>query len=249
MIRQRDFDKTVTEWLEDGADRAPDRFVWAALEEVERAPQRDAWVASAEEFLMQFKRAVPVMGIAAAVVLAIVAFQFVGIPRTGDDESTPRTYTREDLETIVITESNAPEGITVNVTRRGAPVLHEPLRPGGELIDSSALVEAITSELDIDGRGYATWGAVFETENAAMEAFDFLVGEHESADGWNLVGSVPEPPLGEESRTWTGQQYDFESARTLFWRQDNLLLAVIGWLDWTDQEIRDLADGMVHRAR
>lgn len=182
-----------SEWLDEGADRAPDRFVWAALEKVERAPQRDARLASAEEFLMKFKRAAPVLGIAAAIVLAIVTFQLVDSPRTGDDEPTSRTYTAEDLERIVITESNAPDDVTVNVTRRGWHVINEPLRAGGPVMDRSTVLEAMTSELDIGGAGYATWGAVFETEHAAREAFEFLVEEHDSPEGWNVEGSLPEP--------------------------------------------------------
>jgi hypothetical protein len=208
-------------------------------------------VASAEEFLMQFKRAAPVLGIAAAIILAIIAFQFVGTPSVGDDEQPSRTYTREDLESIVITEANAPEGVTVNTTAttRRLPALYAPLRAGGDVIDTSAFVDAINTEIDVDGQGYATWAAVFETEEAAQAAFDFIVEEHESPEGWNLEGTVPDPPLGDESRLWTGQQYDFESAQTLFWRQGNLLLAVVGWLDWTDEGVRELADGMADRAR
>ncbi|MDQ2674752.1 MAG: hypothetical protein M3Y40_08855, partial [Chloroflexota bacterium] len=209
--------------------------------------QRGAWMASAEEFLMKLKRAAPVLGIAAAIVLAIVSFQLVSSPRTGEPASRP--YTAGDLERIVITESNAPDDVTVNATRRGWHVVNEPLRAGGPVMGKAEVLAGITSELDIGGSGYATWGVVFETEDAAREAFDFLVEEHESPDGWNLEGSLPQPAIGEESREWTGQQYDFESARTLFWRQGNLLLAVIGWLDWTEDEIRHLAEAMIQRAQ
>lgn len=249
MTRQPDFDHVVTEWLDDGADRAPDRFVWAALEEVERTPQRVARVATTEEFLMQFKRAAPVLGIAAAVVLAILAFQIVGSPNVGDDDPTPRVYTQEDLKRSVITEANAPAGVEVNTTTTGMAALFAPLRAGGEVIDTSEFVDAINTELDFDGEGYATWAALFETEAAAQQAFDFLVEEHESADGWGLEGTIPDRPLGDESVAWTGQQYDFESAQTVFWRQGNLLLAVVGWSEWTEDRVRDIADDMADRAR
>jgi hypothetical protein len=250
MNREPDFDSVVTSWIDEGADRAPERFVWAAIEDVERTPQRGAWVASTEEYLMQLKRAAPVLGIAAAIVLAIVAFQIVGTRNVGDPDPTPRAYAPEDLETIVISEANAPTDVDVGNTTTGLVALSSPLHPGGDTIDTSEFVDAINTELSFPDGGYATWAALFETEEAAMQAFDFLVEEHESPDGWNLdEGTPPDPPLGDESVVWTGQQYDFESARTLFWRQGTLLLAVVGWVDWTDEQVREIADGMADRAK
>lgn len=248
MNHRTDLDQTLADWLDHGAERAPERFVWAALDQVERTSQRGAWMASTEEFLMQFKRAAPVLGVAAAVVLAIVAFQFVGSRNMGDDEPSPRLYTREDLEIIPLTEANAPDGVEVTRTVRGRVALAEPLYPGGEMVDTSEFVDAIHTELDFGDEGYATWAALFETQEAAMQAFDFLVEEHESADGWDLEGTTPVPPLGDESVVWTGQQYNFESAQTLFWRQGNLLLAVVGWFDWTEDGVREIADDMADRA-
>lgn len=249
MTRQPDFDRAVTDWLDDGADLAPERFVWAAIDDLERTPQRVAWVATTEEFLVQLKRAMPVLGIAAAVVLALVAYQYVASPTLGDFEPPPRAYTPDDLRFIAMTEDNAPAGVEVGTITTGRAALYAPLRAGGSVIETSEFLDAINTELDLGGRGYTTWAAVFDNEEAAMLAFDFLVEEHESPDGWSLEGTLPHPPLGDESVVWTGQQYDFESARTFFWREENLLLAVIGWWDWNDKEVRELADDMADRAR
>jgi hypothetical protein len=251
MTRPPDFDHVVTEWLDDGADRAPDRFVWAALGEVERAPQRAAWVATTEEFLMQFKRAAPVMGIAAAVVLAIVAFQILGSPDVGDPEPTPRVYAPEDLETIVLTEANVPEGVTVDYENptSGFAALVIPLKPGGDTFEQADFVDAHSVELGTSIGGFTTWSALFESAEEAEEAYDFLVTEHESPEGWDLAASREDPELGEESAMWTGQQYDMASARTILWRQGNLLLAAVGWADWEPEEVRLIADQMADRAR
>lgn len=250
MTRPREFDQVVTEWLDEGADQAPERFVWAALEEVERAPQRDARLASAEEFLMQLKRAAPVLGIAAAIVLAIVAFQLVGMPRTGDDEPSPRAYTGEDLETIVLTRANAPDGMIVDYENRttGFPALVIPLAPGGATFERTGFVDALSVELGTSIGGFTTWTALFESLEAAQDAYAFLVDEHESPDGWGLAESRENPELGDESIMWTGQQYDMSSARTIMWRQGNLLLAAVGWADWEPEEVRMIADQMVDRA-
>jgi hypothetical protein len=59
----------------------------------------------------------------------------------------------------------------------------------------------------------------------------------------------PIPGLGDESATWTGQQYDFvPSARTIFWRQGNLLLAAVGFADWDADVLRGIANAMADRA-
>ena len=251
MTRQPDFDHVVTEWLDDGAEQAPDRFVWAALDEVERAPQRAAWMAATEEFLMQYKRAAPVLGIAAAVVLAIVAFQILGSPNVGDPDPTPRVYAPEDLETIVLTEANAPESMTVDYENptTGFAALLIPLRTGGEIFEQSDFVDARSVELGTSIGGFTSWSALFESAEAAEEAYDFLVNEHESPDGWGLAASREDPNLGEESAMWTGQQYDMDSARTILWRQGSLLLAAVGWADWEPEEVRLIADEMANRAK
>ncbi len=55
MNRERDFDQTLARWLDDGADQAPERIVWAALEETERIAQRGARQALLEGLVMKLK--------------------------------------------------------------------------------------------------------------------------------------------------------------------------------------------------
>ena len=252
MTRQTDFDHAVSDWLDDGVDRAPERFVWAALDEVERTPQRAAWVAKTEEFLMQFNRATPVLGIAAAVVLAaIVAFQILGSPSVGDPDPSPRVHAPEDLPDIVMSEANALEGMAVESETRttGVAALFIPLAPGGETVDTSDFVDALSVELGTSTGGFTTWTALFESPEAAAAAYAFFVTEHESPEGWDLAASRLDPDLGDESAMWTGQQYDLLSARTVMWRQGNLLLAAVGWADWEPEEVRLIADQMADRAK
>jgi hypothetical protein len=251
MTRQTDFDHAVSDWLDDGVDRAPERFVWAALEDVERTPQRAAWVAATEEFLMQFKRAAPVLGIAAMVVLAIVAFQILGSPSVGGPEPTPRVFVPEDLPNIVLSEAIALEGLEPqeDTQTTGINALTTPLRPGGETIDTTHFVDALSVDLSGSIGGFTTWAALFETPEAAAEAYAFLVTEHESSEGWGLAASREDPNLGEESALWSGQQYGMVRARTIMWRQGNLVLAAVGWADWEAEEVRMIADQMADRAK
>jgi len=249
MNRDPDFDQTLVDWLDEGADRAPERFVWAALEDVERTAQRGAWRASTEDLFMHLKFLTPVLGVAAALALAIVAYQVFGAPDIGIGDRSPRTYTSEDLPSIILTEDNVPEDVTVDLTGSGEATLRIPLRAGGPIIDTTGFVDALNTELTAPTGLYGTWAAVFETEEDAQRAFEFIANEHESPDGWGLQASIPDSELGDESRVYTGPMYEFESAQTIFWRKGNLLLAAIGVVDWDFGYLRSIADGMDARAR
>ena len=88
MNRHEDFDEAVARWLDDGPEAAPDRFVWAALEEVDRAPQRTASPMALENMPMLAKLALPIAGVAAVLVAAVLVFgQFNGPGPVGDSPS------------------------------------------------------------------------------------------------------------------------------------------------------------------
>lgn len=251
MNRERDFDETLAIWLDEGADTAPERFIWAAIDDVERTPQRGSWLVSLEEFLMNLKPVAPILGVVVVAALAVATFQLVWAPSVGGPTIGPRTFTAEDLPSIVLTDENAPSGFTVDDESRetGTVALTMPLRPGGDTIDTTAFVDALSISGGDDVGGYLTWTALFETPEAAHDAFDFIAAEHDSPDGWGLADTRTDPGLGDESATWTGQQYDFvPSARTIFWRQGNLLLAAVGFADWDADELQALAGAMARRA-
>ena len=251
MTPEHDFDETLATWLDEGADAAPERFVWAAIEQMEHTPQRGSWLVSAEEFLMNLKPMAPILGVIAVAALAVASYQLIWQPDVGGPTIGPRIFTADDLRTIVLTEANAPDGFTLDAENResGAAALTMPLRSGGELIDTSEFVDALSVTGGDDVGGYTTWTALFETPEAAEAAFDFIVTEHDSPQGWDLADTRTDPGLGDESAAWTGQQYDLvPSARTIFWREGNLLLAVVGFADWDADVVRDLANEMASRA-
>jgi hypothetical protein len=246
MNRDPDLDQTLVAWLDEGADQAPERFVWAAMEDVERTAQRGAWRASTEELFMQFKHVTPILGVAAAVVLAIVAYQMFGTGIGGGPA--PRVFTSDDLPTIVMTEENALEDMTLVRTATAQAALREPLPGGMRNIETTGFIDALLTEVSSPQGGYVTWAAVFETEEDAERAFDYIVDAHEAPEGWGLGGSALDPALGDEGKDWTGQQYDFERARTIFWRENNLLLAAVGWIDWDADYLRSISNTMDARA-
>jgi hypothetical protein len=233
MNRERDFDQTLGDWLDDGADQAPERFIWAALDSVERTAQRGAWQASLEGLFMKLKTAAPYLGVAAVIVLAIAAYQLIAGPNVGNSgpspspTPTPRVFATEDLPKIVLNGRTAPEGMIVDNTTVGSPALRVPLPPD-TVIDESAFIDALMTNLDTtDTGGYVSWGALFETAADAEVAFDFIAGQHGSA-GWGMACSSADPGLGDESVTCTGAAYNiFETNITHLWRVGNLLLAAV----------------------
>jgi len=83
MSREPNADEIVSRWVDDGPEAAPERFVWAALDQVERTPQRARWRAALVNTPLLLKVAVPVLGAAAVIVLAIFAFGRLNPAPTG----------------------------------------------------------------------------------------------------------------------------------------------------------------------
>ena len=231
MKRAADIDQLLETWLDDGAEAAPERFVWAALDNVERTAQRGAWRTSLEGFLMNLKPAAPLFGIAAMVLLAIVAYSIFGGGNVGNrtvPTPTPRAFSVDELSTIVMTDANAPTGMAVDATTTGYEALTTPLRPGGEIIPLTGFVDALMTNLNsTDAGGYVSWSAVYETADQAARAFAFLVDEHEAEAGWGLQPSSEDPGLGDESRSYSGAAYQFDAANIYLWRVNILLLAAV----------------------
>jgi hypothetical protein len=254
MNREPNFDRTLRRWLDDGAEHAPERFVWAALEDVAQTNQRGAWVALLEGTLMKLKPAAPMLGVAAVVLLAIAMFQFVGGNVGGPSPTpTPRTFSAEDLSRIVASEDDPPNGMSFARSNSGPVALVVELRPGGPAIDQSAFVDALVNYFDASDQadgygGYVSWSALFETEADAEVAYDFIVTEHESEEGWGMARDPDDPGLGDESVSYTGAAYDWTASHTILWRVDNLLLAAVGVENYDAALVRSVADAMNDRA-
>ena len=87
MNRDRNVEDIVARWVDEGPDAAPERFVWAALDAVEHTPQRGSWRIALENMPMIAKLVVPIVGAAAVLVLAILAYQQFGGVGTGGGPS------------------------------------------------------------------------------------------------------------------------------------------------------------------
>ena len=232
MNRDRDFDQTLRHWLDDGADQAPERFVWAALDEVERTGQRGAWSALLEGTIMKLKPAAPILGVAAVVLLAIAAFQYLGgnvggpSTPTAQPSPTPRVFTSEGL--AALWDLGMIDGMEVDGSTTGYDALTTPLRPGGEIIPLTGFEEAeLLHFASTETGGYTTWAALYQQTAQAEAVFDFLITEHTAEDGWGMERSAADAGLGDESAILTGAPYEWDAGTIYVWRKGNLVLAAV----------------------
>lgn len=248
MNREADIEQTLRRWFDYGADQAPERFVRAALESVEGTAQRGSRRTPLEGFLMKLKPAAPFLGIAAILVLVFGAYQLFAGANLGAPEPTisPQEFTSADLPNIVVTEANAPVGITVEKTTAHRRAFRAPLGPGSTLLDQPGFVDALMTDLDTtEVGGEVTWSALFADASTAEQTYGVLVAE--------LAGSgmtrIEDPQLGNESVLLSGRAFGFDRTRTYLWRDGNLLLAAVGLGDHNPSVLRAIADLMEFRTR
>lgn len=75
MTHERDIERLLDRWLDDGATEAPDRVLETVADRIERQPQRPAW-----RFLL---REVPVSSNARAALVAVVAVVVIAVAAVG----------------------------------------------------------------------------------------------------------------------------------------------------------------------
>jgi hypothetical protein len=176
---------------------------------------------------MTLKPAVPVLGVAAAVVLAIAVYAQLapdsGTPDPGSTgttstaslpESSPspaaRLITVADLPDIVLTEGRTPidwerggtedeaEDLVVYPTR-SAQGAREAAREVGAVLGGTA-----TEFTGPPDAAYVCWAVVFETEADAQRALAIYVADFTSPQGWGLEQVSTEGPDGQEGAVYEG---------------------------------------------
>lgn len=250
MTTERDLDRTLDRWMDDGPTIVADRVIAAAMTDVHTTRQRGARWVPLKELFMTMKPAATLVAIAAVAVLGIAAYRFILGGDIGLGGPPDRVFSADDLPHIALTEENVPDGLTVDATDSGAPALVTPLHPGGPSFDMSAFVDALITNLNsTETGGYVSYAALFETSADAEGAYDLLVAEHTDA-GWGMQRSTVDPGLGDESATFTGAAYDiFERNEVHLWRVGNLVLAAVGVGDFDSDQVRSIAELMDDRAQ
>ncbi len=198
---------------------------------------------------------VATFGVAAVAAFVALAVQ-LGIGPTGIGG--PRAITADELGTIVANDTNTPGTWGQTLDQSGEATLATPMRSTAT-VQLDGFIDGRTTEMcGSDAPGptacILAWVALFETVDDARAAFAFYTAELESADGWNIPpDSRLEPTdLGDEAILYTDVQDPAVDGANLtgmyFWRQGNLVLAVVGVADMELEAVRAIADDMQARA-
>lgn len=259
-MNDADVDRTLRAWLGAGTDRAPELFVWSAIDDIEAVPQRAPWMTVLEGVLrplLPFTRAV-----AAAGVVIVAASLFLAFGPSSDGQvGGPAPFEAGDLMRIVVWEDTAPPAWTLDsLVTTPADVLTLPVRS----MDAEAWQAQDELEEYVGGRYtdfsgndavYVSWAVVFRTDRAAGEAFQLYRQDLVSPGGWGLDSQEP-VALGEEALLLQGETTALVRAggdesvpmQIYLWRTGNVLMATAGWFDFDEEELRGVATGMDARA-
>jgi hypothetical protein len=265
MSLERDTDRRLRAWISEGADSAPERFVWAALDEIERVPQRSSWRTAVDSLLGHGlgRWLSPVAGLvsAAAVVVVALAIATVAGPRVGVAPGT-RHFEVADLPAIVVWQDTKPATWMLdNLVSNTTEVRRIPIRSmAGSQIDTlpdpPGLLGARYTNFSGPDSAFMSWAIVFERDLDAEAALPFYQHELEAQEAWGL-GPGEAVPLGDEGHLFEGETtalvgqptgVDPHPAAIYLWRDGNLLLALGGWFAFDSGELQAVAEGMDHRA-
>lgn len=275
MSHKTDPDAVLRRWLDEGPDAAPERFVQAALLEIESKGQRRTLRLLPGRHTMTMHRTALYAATAAAViVLSAVGLAYITGPRElGGGEPTPSAagdlITSEQLEAITLDEAVGPEGVAVdNLAAIHGPIPVRTLR-GDEAVvallpvgEADSIPNGFTSARYVEFSGLmlddprtrasvATYAALFDTVDNARLAYQALVEAHDSPEGWNLEPRTTSEELGVERSLYAGSAYGRGESLVYLWRERNAVLAAVAWDGTSPTLLLDVGrrmDSATHRA-
>lgn len=260
MNIERDTDRQLRAWASEGIDRAPEHFVWAALDQIETVPQRTPWRARLDGLAIRLRPAAALVGAAAVILVAIAIITRVVSPNLG--VGSPRDFVLADLPGIVVFEDTKPRTWSLdNLASNPREVSLFPIRSM-----TGAEIDALPDPAGLIGGRYAnglgpdlswiSWAALFESDTRAAEALPFYEREMEAANAWGLGPGEP-VEFGDDGHVFSGPTTAFlgpptgvdpTDAQIYLWRDGNLLLALGGFGDYDAAELRAAAEAMNARA-
>lgn len=261
MNVERDSDRMLRSWVSEGIDRAPDRFVWAALDEIETLSQRPAWRTRLAGLGIRIRPAAPLVGAAVVVLVGVSILARIVAPSV--EVGGQRTFEPVDLQSLVLWEDTMPATWTLdNLVTNADQVRLTPIRSMTDaelqaLKAPHSYVAGRYTEFSGPDAVFISWGLLFERDDQAAAALPFFEKEMASPDGWGLGPDVP-ITVGDGGLVYSGEttalmgspgSTEPTRARIYLWRDRNVLLAVGGWFDFDENELRGVVEAMDRRAQ
>ena len=243
MTQPRDIDRVLERWMDDGPTSVADRVIATAMTDVHTTRQRGARWVLLKELFMTMKPALTILGIAAAAVVALAAFQMLG-----GGIGSPRTVTIDDLADIVIAPGEQPSGMGHDRTFDDERILLRPIISvtGTDAIDpyleQPGFIGGRYSEYSDDSTGLLSWAALFETAEDAQRSLELYATEVQAEVGYGLDNRV-EVDLGDEGAFYDATDPTNDTL-VILWRHGNVVLAAASYGPFDPDELRSAAEDM-----
>lgn len=247
MTQQRDLDRVLDRWMDDGPSVVADRVIAAAMTDVHTTRQIGARWASLKELFMTMKPALAVLGLTAVAVVALAAFQILG----GNGIGGPRALTADDLPSIVVPADEGPDGMQLDNTYDDERILLRPIISvtGADAVpylEQPGYVAGLYTEFSGDLTGLLSWAALFESPEDAERALALYAEEIQSEAGYALDNRVA-VDFGDEGAFYDASEPSNETLVYL-WRNGNLVMAAATYGPFDPDELRSIAQEMDDRA-
>jgi hypothetical protein len=248
MTHDRDLDRVLDRWMDDGPTVVSDRVIATAMTDVHTTRQRGARWALLKELFMTMKPAMTIIAIAAVAVAAVAAYQIIA----GGGVGTPRVITADDLPAIVVPEDDGPDGMQHDNTFNDERILLRPIISvtGTDAIpylEQPGYVAGRYTEFSGATTGLLSWAALFETPEDAQRSLALYVEEVQADDGYALDNRA-QMDLGDEGAFYDATDSSNET-QVILWRTGNLVLAAATYGPFDPDELRSIAEQMDARAR
>jgi hypothetical protein len=253
MTHQRDLDRVLDRWMDEGPTIVADRVIATAMTDVHTTRQRGARWAPLKELFMTMKPAAALVAVTLIAALGFAAYQLWagdGIGRAPE----PRIFAASELPEIVMNADEAPPGMELDgiYTDRNEVLLRPIISVEGPeaqpYTEQPGFVAGRFTEFSNEQSGVLSWASLFETTADAERALAVYVEEVQSASGYGLMSRV-DAALGDEGAFYSdGNDPEF-NAQVYLWRVGNLVLAAATYGDFDPGELGRLAEGMDDRAR
>ena len=250
MTHDRDLDRVLDRWMDDGPTVVADRVIATAMTDVHTTRQRGArWAPLKELFMTTKPAALTVLGIAAVAILALAAYQMLA---GGGGIGASRVITAEDLPEIVTATGEQPTGMGHDTTFDDERILLRPIISvqGTDAIpylEQPGYVAGRYTEFSSDIAGLLSWAALFETVEDAQRSLALYVEEVQADEGYALDNRT-EIDLGDEGAFYDATDPSNET-QVILWRSGNLVMAAATYGNFDPGALRSVAEDMDAAAR